>query len=88
MLVHEVMHTPSIEPLLQKTNGDRLREHLINSHTSSTDVGGIAAGGGVETLVLAHFVPGHSAVPGEIWLEDARKGFDGNIVLSEDLMIV
>ena len=88
VLVHEVMHIPSINPLLQRSNGQRLREHLINSHTSSTDVGEIAARAGVEQLVLSHFVPGSPAVPEETWLADARKGFDGKIVAGQDLMII
>lgn len=88
VLVHEVMHVPSIDPLLQRSNGQRLREHLINSHTSSTAVGAIAAQAGVDQLVLSHFVPGSPAVPEETWLADARKGFDGKIVAGQDLMII
>lgn len=88
VLVHEVMHVPSIDPLLQRSNGQRLREHLINSHTSSTDVGAIAARAGVDQLVLSHFVPGSPAVPEETWLADARTGFDGKIVVGQDLMTI
>ncbi|GAA5230097.1 MBL fold metallo-hydrolase [Arthrobacter cryoconiti] len=88
VLVHEVMHVPSIDPLLQRSNGQRLREHLINSHTSSTEVGEIASRAGVDQLVLSHFVPGSPALPDEIWLDDARKRFDGKIVAGQDLMII
>ncbi|MFL4475656.1 MBL fold metallo-hydrolase [Paeniglutamicibacter sp. MACA_103] len=88
VLVHEVMHVPSIDPLLRRSNGARLREHLINSHTSSTDVGNIAEQAGVGQLVLSHFVPGSPAVLEETWLADARKGFDGKIVAGRDLMVI
>lgn len=88
VLVHEVMHIPSIDPLLQRSNGERLREHLINSHTSSTDVGHIATDAGVGTLVLSHFVPGSPAVDEDIWLADARKGFAGELVAGRDLMVI
>lgn len=85
-LVHEVMHVPSIDPLLKRSNGQRLREHLIDSHTASTDVGDIATRANVGNLVLSHFVPSTPVVPDEIWLADARAGFDGNIVIGEDLL--
>ncbi|EMR00482.1 MBL fold metallo-hydrolase [Paeniglutamicibacter gangotriensis] len=88
VLVHEVMHIPSIDPLLKRSNGARLREHLINSHTSSTAVGSIAEQAGVGQLVLSHFVPGSPAVPEEIWLADAREGFGGKIVAGRDLMVI
>lgn len=88
VLVHEVMHIPSIDPLLKRSNGQRLREHLINSHTSSTDVGKIAQQAGVGQLVLSHFVPASPVVPEEIWLADARNGFAGEIVAGRDLMIL
>ncbi|WP_417374113.1 MBL fold metallo-hydrolase [Glutamicibacter protophormiae] len=88
VLVHEVMHVPSIDPLLRRTNGQRLREHLINSHTASTDVGMIAARAEVGQLVLSHFVPSTPAVPEDVWLADARLGFDGPILVGEDLMEV
>ncbi|MGW1680274.1 MBL fold metallo-hydrolase [Saccharopolyspora sp. NPDC002376] len=57
VLVHEVMHVPSIEPLLARTNGVRLRQHLLDSHTSVSEVGALAESAGVQTLVLSHFVP-------------------------------
>ncbi|WP_125615192.1 MBL fold metallo-hydrolase [Specibacter cremeus] len=86
VLVHEVMHVPSIDPLLKRSNGNTLRKHLIDSHTSSTDVGEIAARAGVEHLVLSHFVPGSPSVPDEIWVNDARQGFSGKITIGQDLM--
>lgn len=88
VLVHEVMHIPSIDPLLERSNGARLREHLIDSHTASTEVGHIAARAGVRQLVLSHFVPGSPAVPEDIWLADARGGFSGDIVAGRDLMVI
>ena len=59
MLVHEVMHLPSLDSLVASLpNAKTLREHLIASHTTTEQVGGIAAAAGVKTLVLSHFVPG------------------------------
>ena len=86
VLVHEVMHVPSIDPLLAKTNGHRLRQHLIDSHTDSTLVGQVAERAGVGHLVLSRFVPSAPAVPDETWLRDARLGFGGPITVGQDLM--
>lgn len=72
VLVHEVMYIPGIDPLLKRSNGARLRDHLINLHTSSTDVGAVTERAGVGKLVLSHFVAGSPAVPEGIWLADAR----------------
>ena len=53
VLVHEVMYLPALEALLkQLPNAQRLREHLMASHTLPEDVGKIAAQAGVKTLVL------------------------------------
>ena len=86
VLVHEVMHIPSIDPLLQRSNGQRLREHLIDSHTASTDVGAVAARAEVGHLVLSHFVPSAPQVPDQVWLQDAQQDFSGPITVGADLM--
>lgn len=88
VLVHEVMHIESLEPTLARSNGNRLREHLLSSHTRVEDVGRVAQRAGVETLVLSHLVPSDDSVPDAVWLEAARRGFDGEVVLGRDLMVL
>lgn len=88
ILVHEVMYLPGIEALL-KTNphANKLREHLLASHTLPSDVGKVAAEAGVKTLVLSHFVPGDDlSITDEQWTADARKHFKGLIIMGKDLM--
>jgi len=59
VLVHECLYVPAVDRLVIKTkNGATLKKHLLESHTSTEDVGRIAAAAGVEVLVLSHFVPG------------------------------
>ena len=59
VLVHECLYIPAVDRLVAKTkNGATLKKHLLDSHTSTEDVGRIAAAAGVKTLVLSHFVPG------------------------------
>src|SRR5437763_12713066 len=88
VLVHEVMYLPAIEKLIkQHAASTRLREHLLASHTSTEDVGRIAAQAGVKTLVLTHFVPGDDpSITDEQCSEGVRKNFKGRIIVGKDLM--
>lgn len=90
VLVHEVLYTPGIDRILgTDSNARRLRKHIIDSHTTTEDVGRVAAAAGVKTLVLSHFVPGADpAVTDAIWLEGVRKHFAGEVVLGRDLLVV
>lgn len=88
VLVHEAMYLPAIEKLIKEASGaNRLREHLLAAHTSTEDVGRIAAQAGVKTLVLSHFVPGNDpTITEEQWTEGVRKNFKGRIIVGKDLM--
>jgi ribonuclease BN (tRNA processing enzyme) len=88
VLIHEAMYLPAIEKLIQQNPGStRLREHLLAAHTSTEDVGRIAAQAEVKTLVLTHFVPGDDpSITDEQWSEGVRKHFNGRIIVGKDLM--
>ena len=88
VLIHEAMYMPALEKLIQQNPGARrLREHLLASHTSTEDVGRIAAQAGVKTLVLSHLVPGDDpSITDEEWSEGASKTFKGKIIVGKDLM--
>jgi ribonuclease BN (tRNA processing enzyme) len=88
VLVHECMYLPAVDRLVLKTkNGATLKKHLLDSHTTTEDVGRIAAAAGVKTLVLSHFVPGDDPlVTDDNWTEDVKKNFSGRIVVAKDLM--
>jgi ribonuclease BN (tRNA processing enzyme) len=90
VLVHEVMHVPSIEQLIAaEPNAKTLREHLLASHTTTEQVGKIATEARVKTLVLSHFVPGgYPFLADDAWLADVRKDFSGRIVVGKDLLEV
>jgi ribonuclease BN (tRNA processing enzyme) len=90
VLIHEVMYLPAIDKLIRQNAGaTRLREHLLASHTSTEDVGRIAARAGVNTLVLTHFVPGNDpSITDEQWSESVRKHFKGRIIVGKDLMVI
>ncbi|MCI2261423.1 MBL fold metallo-hydrolase [Xanthomonas indica] len=88
VLVHEVMYLPALEKLLKTNdNAPTLLDHLLKSHTTTEQVGRIAAAAGVGTLVLSHFVPGGDpTITDDMWTKDVRRHFKGNIVVGKDLM--
>ncbi|PDT78532.1 MBL fold metallo-hydrolase [Bradyrhizobium sp. C9] len=88
VLVHECLYIPAVDRLVAKTkNGATLKKHLLDSHTSTEDVGRIAATAGVKTLVLSHFVPGDDPdVTDDDWTRDVKTNFKGRIVVAKDLM--
>jgi ribonuclease BN (tRNA processing enzyme) len=88
ILVHEVMHLPSISALIAtEPNATRLRQHLIDSHTSTAQVGQIATRAGVKTLVLSHFVPGgFPFLSDQVWHDEVRPHFGGELIVGRDLM--
>jgi len=88
ILIHEAMYLPAIENLVkQNPDAKRLREHLLASHTSTEDVGRIAALSGVKVVVLSHLVPGDDpSITDEQWSEGVRRHFGGKIIVGRDLM--
>jgi len=90
VLVHEVMHLGGLDRLLARNpNAPTLRKHLIDSHTTTEQVGRVAAEARVKTLVLSHLVPGDDpSITDAMWIEDVRKNFSGKIIVGRDLMVI
>lgn len=88
VLVHECMYLPAVDRLVLKTRNDAtLKKHLLASHTTTEDVGRIAAAAGVKVVVMSHFVPGDDPlVTDDNWTEDVKKHFSGKIIVAKDLM--
>ena len=88
VLVHEVMYEPAVDRLVAKNvNAATLKKHRLDSHTTTEDVGRIAAMAGVKVLVLDHLVPGDDPqVTDDNWTDGVKKNFSGKIILANDLM--
>ncbi|MFO3703508.1 MBL fold metallo-hydrolase [Xanthomonas codiaei] len=88
VLVHEVMYLPALEKMLKTSdNAPTLLDHLLKSHSTSEEVGRIAAAARAKLLVLSHFVPGGDpSITDAMWSEGARKHYAGPIVVGADLM--
>jgi ribonuclease BN (tRNA processing enzyme) len=89
LLVHEAMLRDGVEALCARmTNGDdRLRTHILRSHTDAEDVGRIARDAGVKQLALNHMVPdGDPDFTDQHWTDAVRKHWDGPFFLGKDGM--
>lgn len=88
VLVHEVMYLPALEKLIaSEPQAARLRQHLLDSHTTAEQVGRVASEAGVKTLVLNHFVPGGDAtLTDDVWRAAVAPHFQGELVIGRDLM--
>jgi len=86
ILVHEALHEPAIGSIVAGHVGSTIREHLIESHTMSDQVGEVAQRAGVDTLVLSHLVPSDDTVDDETWMREASKHFDGQVIVGHDLL--
>jgi len=87
ILVHEAMLLEGVDALLASVpnGGERLRQHILRSHTSAEDVGRIATGAGVGHLALNHFVPDGLPGFGEArWHDAVRKTWSGPLTIGRD----
>jgi ribonuclease BN (tRNA processing enzyme) len=66
-----------------------LQAHMLRAHTSAEDAGRIAAQAGVKMLVLSHLGPASSRLvaDGE-WLANARRHFNGEIIVAHDGVVL
>ena len=87
VLVHEAIYLPWVDKLVARVkNGATLKKHLLESHTAAEDVGRIAEAANVKVLVMSHLVPGELDVTDEDWSREARKHFNGRLIVARDLM--
>ena len=84
LLVHEAIDLSVLQ--LAGNLSAAQAQHLEHSHTDATEVGGVAQAAGVKTLVLSHLVPATTLLPDEVWKAQASKGYDGEVIVGNDLM--
>ena len=86
LLIHEAMLSAGIDALVRRTaSADRLRAHLVASHTDAVDVGRIATAAGVGTLALHHLVPADDPDFGEDdWRREVGRTWTGPLIVGRD----
>ncbi|GGB49834.1 hydrolase [Roseibium aquae] len=86
VLVHEAMLADGVDKIVEITgNGERLRTHLMDSHTLAPDAARIASAAGAKQLVLNHLIP--ADLPGfdeKDWLAATRGHYAGPITIGRD----
>jgi ribonuclease BN (tRNA processing enzyme) len=88
ILVHEALYAPAVEQMIKDVaNASDLRRSIMSHHTTIEDAGRIAHDARVKTLVLSHLVPAEDpVVPGQTWIDAARRHFAGRIIVGKDLL--
>jgi ribonuclease BN (tRNA processing enzyme) len=86
-LLHEVIDPAFVDRLvltLPEEVRAPLREHLLASHTTIEQVGGVAERAGAKHLVLHHLNPGTTD---EEWM-GAQEGYSGQVIVGSDLLTI
>lgn len=87
LLIHEAMLPEAVEALLERiANGDdRLRTHIMRSHTAASDAAKIAAQAGVKALALNHLLPSDDPAYGLAdWEAAVRPHWSGQLYIGTD----
>ena len=70
--------------------GASIARHVAETHSTTEEVGRMAAAARVKMVVLSHLVPGSNPVPGEIpdtaYIAGVRRFFDGQVIVGRDQM--
>ena len=85
VLVHEAMLVEALGGI-RDGNAPNLMDHLLRSHSTTEEVGRVAAAAGVRTLVLSHLVPALPTITDAMWAEGARRHFSGEIIVGRDML--
>jgi ribonuclease BN (tRNA processing enzyme) len=86
LLIHEAMYLPGVDQLA--AGNSKLKEHLLRSHSTTEQVGLVAARAGVGKVVLSHLVPAFPSITDDMWLSGVRKNFKGEAIVGRDLQEV
>jgi ribonuclease BN (tRNA processing enzyme) len=90
VLVHDTLYAPAIDRLVADVpNATSLKRSILSHHTTAEDAGRVAQAAGVKLLVLSHLVPADDpTVTDQMWIDAARKHFQGSVVVGRDLLEV
>lgn len=89
VLIHEALLIKGVDALCKSlgVSDDRLKNHLLRSHTAAGDVGKIAKAANVKTLALNHLVPGADpSITEQDWVDAVREHWHGELHIGKDGM--
>jgi ribonuclease BN (tRNA processing enzyme) len=100
LFVCEAMDTAIYEQMMARAkaaadagNPNNVARHVAETHSTSADVGRMAAEAQVKTVVLTHLLPGSNRPgPGEFpdtaYIDGVRQHFSGQVIVGRDLMVL
>jgi ribonuclease BN (tRNA processing enzyme) len=76
-----------------KGNANSVAKHIVETHSTTVDVGRMAAEAKVKTLVLSHLLPGSNRnatqeFPDTTYIEGVRQHFSGQVIIGRDEMVL
>ena len=83
--------TEQARQALAAGNENSVARHVAETHSTTEDVGRMAAQAKVKTVVLSHLLPGSNGGPGgelpdTAYIEAVRRSFDGQVIVGRDGM--
>lgn len=91
VLVHEAMLGPAVDALCARIGNtdERLKRHLLRSHTLAEDVAQLARMAEAKTLALNHLIPTDDPDFGEAdWLQAVSQHWQGELRIGKDGMVI
>ncbi len=90
--IHEQMQARS-KAAAAAGNPDNIFRHVAETHSPPADVARMASEAKVKTLVLNHLLPGPSAPNGlayplSTFIDAVRKGYGGEVIVGQDLLVL
>lgn len=67
-------------------NGESIGRHVLETHSSTEEVGRMAAEAKVKTVVLYHLLGGGRGAVDDAFIPDVQKYFDGKVIVGADQM--
>jgi ribonuclease BN (tRNA processing enzyme) len=100
LFVCEAMDLSSLDSLMARMkaaaeagNPTGVMRHVVDTHSTTTDVGRMAAEANVKTVVLTHLIPGSNRsitaeFPDTSYIDGVRQHFSGQVIVGRDLMVL
>jgi ribonuclease BN (tRNA processing enzyme) len=90
VLVHEAMLPAGLDALVAKTGGgDKLRQHLLASHTTAAQVAQLARAAAVRHLVLHHLIPADDPQFTAVdWHDAVQPHWSGQLSVAHDGLVI
>ena len=100
LFVSEIMDEGLYQEMMRRArvaagegNAESIFRHIAETHSPPADVARMASEAGVKTVVLTHLLPGVSApraldYPASEFIDGVRKGYAGEVIVAQDLMVL